>query len=93
MRADLYRLIEEPGWQRSLREADPGDDRFEANIDAARQALAYGPYKYSRPLVEDHDAVRIFTTRDDAAGYRVFVGIKVEPPNVRLGWVELEWLE
>ena len=42
---------------------------------------------------EEHDDVRIFTTKDRAAGYRVVIGIRLAFPVVTLGWVEIEWLK
>ena len=93
MQAPLYRLVEGPDWQESLKAADPDDDRFADNLEALRLALQYAPWKYSHALVEEHDAVRIATTRDEAAGYRLVVGFRIDPPNVTLGWVELEPLE
>lgn len=93
MQAPLYRLVEGPEWQESLEAADPGDDRFADNLAALKLALGYGPWKYSQPLAEDHDPVRIATTKDLAAGYRLVVGLRIDSPNVTLGWIELERLE
>lgn len=92
MRAPLYRLVEGPEWQGSVNAAHPGDERFDDNIAALRLSLEYGAYDYSRPLIEDHDLVRIATTKDVAAGYRLVAGIKIELTTVTLGWLDLEWL-
>ncbi len=93
MQAPLYRLVEGPEWLESLEATDPGDERFSDNLEALKLALGYGPWKYSRPLLEEHDALRIATTKDPAAGYRLVIGVRIEPPNVILGWIELELLE
>lgn len=93
MRVPLYRLLEGPEWQQSVEDADTGDQRFQDNLAALRMALEYGPYKYSQPLVEEHDKTRIATTKDVAAGYRLVAGVQMDTPNVILGWLDLEWLE
>lgn len=93
MRAPLYRLVEGPGWQDSLSAADPGDDRFADNVQALKFALEYAPWKYSQALAEEHDPVRIATTKDRAAGYRLVVGIRIDASTVTLGWVDVETLD
>jgi hypothetical protein len=93
LRARLWRLEEGPEWPKSLREADPHDEYFEDNLATARIALELDPFTYSRGLMKENDDVRIFTTKDPAAGYRVIIGIRIQSRVVTLGWVEVEPLD
>lgn len=90
MRFPLWRLSEGPEWQESLDAANPHDEYFDRNLQAAYDVLAYAPYEYSRPFT-DHNA-RLFTTKDRAAGYRLVALIRVIPEKqtVELGWMTLE---
>jgi hypothetical protein len=79
VQAPLYALVPGPQWEESVAAADPGDDRFADNLEALKLALGYAPWRYSQALVEEHDPVRIATTKDRAAGYRLVVGVRVSP--------------
>ena len=74
MRAPLYLLEEGPEWQDSVEAADPHDERFGDNLEALKLALQYGPWKYSHGLTKQDDPVRVATTKDRAAGYRLVAG-------------------
>lgn len=95
MRARLWRLLEGPEWADSLAAADPGDGYFEDNVDALRGILELDPFAYSHPFVEDRDLTRIATTKDVAAGYRLVILFRINPPKVtcELGWLWREPLD
>lgn len=90
MRAPLWRLVEGPEWADSVEAADPGDGYFEDNLEALRLALEYGPFKYSTPFIDDRDDLRVATTKDPRAGYRLVAFIRIAAPTVELKWVMLE---
>jgi hypothetical protein len=92
LRVPLWRLEEGPEWQESLAAADPGDEYFERNVQATRDALAYDPLGYSRPFTDQE--TRVFTTKDVAAGYRLVALVRVDRDKrtVELGWAMLEFL-
>lgn len=90
MRAWLWRLEPGPEWCESVRDADPGDEYFARNLEALREILRLRPYEASSPFSE-HE-VRIVTTKDVAAGYRLVALIRMRPreQTVELGWLMLE---
>lgn len=95
MRAPLWTVVRTSEWEASVSDVDPGDGYFERNLETVFDALSLGPYENSKPFVTDRDDVRLFLTRDDAAGYRVIVLFRVDGHRrrVELGWVALETLE
>jgi hypothetical protein len=95
VKARLWRVVYGPEWQRSVDEADPRDGYFEDDLDAVEDALGLNPLRYSFPFLDEQDDMRIFTTRDEAAGYRVIVFCRVDRAmkSVELCWVEREDLE
>jgi len=99
MQFPLFGLSDGPEWERSVREAEEealasGGDlkRFEANQAAARDALQYDPRGYSDPFLGGPDGARVFTTRDDAEGYRLVVFFEIKGDRSERKWLMLEWL-
>ncbi len=95
MKFPSYGLEEGPEWRRSLTDTDPGDGYFGENIEAAREVLTIRPFgPGTEGLTADDDDVRVLKTKDELAGYRLFVGYRVDRKRsvCVLGWVELEAL-
>ena len=92
MKARLWRVSHGPEWQSSVDEVDPCDGYFDGNLDAVEDALGLNPLRYSTPYLDGQDDLRIFMTRDEAAGYRVVVFIRLDRAmkSVELCWVDLE---
>ncbi|MCW2994064.1 MAG: hypothetical protein JWQ18_1559 [Conexibacter sp.] len=94
MKARLWQIAYGPEWHQSVSTADPGDGYFEDDMEACHDALGLAPFTYSHQFL-DRDDVRIFTTSDELAGYRVVVFLRIEREvtRVTLEWVMLEPLE
>ncbi len=103
MKVPLWRLRDGPGWTESVEAAENdaiensifGPDRFQANLEAICDALAYNPFEYSRPLVEGvDDDLRYGTTKDVAAGYRLVVLVRLHRMSrtIERAWMTTEWI-
>lgn len=99
MEFPLWELRDGPEWSQSVGEAEQAVeaagselDRFAANLDASRAALENDPHAFSQPFLGNRDDVRVFTTKDEAAGYRLVVFFRIQKRVCERGWVVLEWL-
>jgi hypothetical protein len=92
----LWRVVRGPEWAASVAEADPGDDYFRRNLEAIELVLSVRPFgPGTGSFIEDQDEdIRLYTTSDVAAGYRVVTLFRVnrDARTVELGWVTLESL-
>jgi hypothetical protein len=80
-----------PEWEASLAAADQHDGYFEENLAVAEDALRTNPRGYyARGFLDDNDDVRVFTTKDRAAGYRVVIFFEIDQPAMQL---ELHWID
>jgi len=91
--ARIWRVFNGPEWDESVKAADPRDEYyFLRNLETLRDALALDPYRYSHPFLAERGELRIYQTRDQAAGYRLIAAIEVISPakTVELRWVVRE---
>jgi hypothetical protein len=95
LRARLWRVVDGPEWAEAVEAADPSDEYFQDNLEAMRQALELGPYHYTHPYIEERDDVRVMTTKDRKAGYRLVALVRIDASKrtVERGWVMLEPLD
>jgi hypothetical protein len=81
--------VDGPEWAESVEEADPDDEYFARNLEAIKIWLERDPFYGSHALVEGEDALRVYKTRDEAAGYRLIVVIHCDG-DAKI--VERRWL-
>lgn len=94
MLARTWRVIDGPEWAGSIEDADPDDAYFARNLEAIKIWLERDPHYGSHTLLDGDDDLRVFKTRDEAAGYRLIVVIEVDSAakTVERRWLHREQL-
>jgi hypothetical protein len=87
--ARTWRVFDGPEWTDSVKEADPADEYFARNLEAIKIWLERDPHYGSHALVDGNDDLRVYKTKDEAAGYRLIVVIHCD---VSAKTVECRWL-
>ena len=94
MLARTWRVVDGPEWTESVEEADPADEYFARNLEAIKIWLERDPHYGSHGLVDRTDDLRVYKTRDEAAGYRLIVVIHCDASakTVERRWLHREQL-
>jgi hypothetical protein len=84
-----WTLTEGPEWADSLEEAEVADGYFERNLETMRLSLGYDPYFETATFMDDRE-LRVWSTTDFAAGYRLVVFLEIFPERRTC---ELKWCQ
>lgn len=92
MLARTWRVLDGPEWTESVEQADPHDSYFARNLEALKIWLERDPHYGTYTFLEDDESLRVYKTKDEAAGYRLLVVISCDSQakTVERRWLGLE---
>jgi hypothetical protein len=87
-------VVDGPDWAESVDKADPTDQYFARNLEAIKIWLERDPRYGSHALIDGDDDLRVYKTKDEAAGYRLIVVIHCDAVKkiVEHRWLHRELL-
>jgi hypothetical protein len=92
--AHTWRVVDGPEWAASVNEVDPHDGYFARNLEALKIWLERDPHYRTHTFLDGDESLRVYKTKDEAAGYRLLVVIECndEEKIVERRWLALELL-
>lgn len=92
MLAHNWRVVDGPEWAECVEDVDPHDNYFVRNLEALKIWLERDPHYGTHTFLEGDDSLRVYKTKDEAAGYRLLVVIACddETKTVERRWLAVE---